>query len=193
MFPNGPMRPSDGVQRGSVEDLGERGGRPADDRHRLGARRAADADQRIADPHEDSRAADLVRRRAAAAGGDRRPDGAEAWRGALPIPYRLGPGPAKVHLKVAFNWDTKPLYDVIAKIPGSTFPDEWIVRGNHHDALGERRERSGQRHGARAGGGAGARRTAQAGLDAEADDRLRVVGRRGARAARLDRVGRDSI
>ena len=58
----------------------------------------------------------------------------EAWRGALPIPYRLGPGPAKAHLKVAFNWDTKPLYDVIAKIPGSTFPDEWIIRGNHHDA-----------------------------------------------------------
>ncbi len=58
----------------------------------------------------------------------------EAWRGALPIPYRLGAGPAKVHLKVAFNWDTKPLYNVIAKIPGSTFPDEWIVRGNHHDA-----------------------------------------------------------
>ena len=39
-----------------------------------------------------------------------------------------------MHLKVAFNWDTKPLYNVIAKIPGSTFPDEWIVRGNHHDA-----------------------------------------------------------
>ena len=57
-----------------------------------------------------------------------------AWRGALPITYRLGPGPAQVHLKVSFNWDTKPLYDVIATIPGSTFPDEWIVRGNHHDA-----------------------------------------------------------
>src|SRR5205085_6728996 len=56
------------------------------------------------------------------------------WRGALPIPYRIGgTGPAKVHLKVAFNWDQKPLYDVIAKIPGSTFPDEWIIRGNHHD------------------------------------------------------------
>jgi N-acetylated-alpha-linked acidic dipeptidase len=58
----------------------------------------------------------------------------ESWRGALPIPYRLGAGSAKVHLKVTSNWDTKPLYDVIAKIPGSTFPDEWIIRGNHHDA-----------------------------------------------------------
>jgi N-acetylated-alpha-linked acidic dipeptidase len=57
-----------------------------------------------------------------------------AWRGALPITYHVGPGPAKVHLKLKFNWDTKPLYDVIVRIPGSQFPDEWIIRGNHHDA-----------------------------------------------------------
>ena len=57
-----------------------------------------------------------------------------AWRGALPITYHVGPGPAKVHLKLKFNWDLKPLYDVIARIPGSTYPDEWIIRGNHHDA-----------------------------------------------------------
>src|SRR6185369_2058239 len=57
-----------------------------------------------------------------------------AWRGALPITYHVGPGPAKVHLKLAFNWDLKPLYDVIAKLPGTTYPDEWIIRGNHHDA-----------------------------------------------------------
>ena len=58
----------------------------------------------------------------------------EAWRGALPITYRIGPGPAKVHLKVRSNWDLKPLYDVIARVPGSAHPDEWIIRGNHHDA-----------------------------------------------------------
>jgi N-acetylated-alpha-linked acidic dipeptidase len=58
----------------------------------------------------------------------------EGWRGSLPITYRLGPGPAKVHLKVAFNWDIKPLFNVIATLRGSAFPDEWIVRGNHHDA-----------------------------------------------------------
>jgi N-acetylated-alpha-linked acidic dipeptidase len=44
------------------------------------------------------------------------------WRGGLPITYHVGPGPAKVHLKVAFNWDIKPIYDVIARIPGSAFP-----------------------------------------------------------------------
>jgi len=39
-----------------------------------------------------------------------------------------------VHLKVKSNWDIKPIYDVVAKIPGSTYPDEWVIRGNHHDA-----------------------------------------------------------
>nr|MDQ2712900.1 M28 family peptidase [Acidobacteriota bacterium] len=58
----------------------------------------------------------------------------EGWRGGLGITYRFGPGPAKVHLKVQSNWDLKPLYDVIAKIPGSDLPDQWVIRGNHHDA-----------------------------------------------------------
>jgi N-acetylated-alpha-linked acidic dipeptidase len=64
------------------------------------------------------------------------------WRGGLPITYHIGPkdpasaGPdaAKVHMKMFSNWDTKTLYDVIAKIPGSVEPDEWVIRGNHHDA-----------------------------------------------------------
>ena len=58
----------------------------------------------------------------------------QEWRGALPITYHVGPGPAKVHLRVKANWDIKQLNDIIVKIPGSTYPDEWIVRGNHHDA-----------------------------------------------------------
>jgi N-acetylated-alpha-linked acidic dipeptidase len=56
------------------------------------------------------------------------------WRGSLPITYRIGPGPAKAHLKLAFNWDIKDVNDVVARIPGSERPDQWIVRGNHHDA-----------------------------------------------------------
>ena len=57
----------------------------------------------------------------------------ESWRGALPITYRLGPGPARVHLKLTFDWKQTPLYDVIAKLPGTTAADEWVVRGNHMD------------------------------------------------------------
>ncbi|MFT7036367.1 MAG: N-acetylated-alpha-linked acidic dipeptidase [Cyclobacteriaceae bacterium] len=57
-----------------------------------------------------------------------------SWRGALPITYHIGPGPAKVRLKLEFNWDMKPAYNVIATMKGSTYPDEWVIRGNHHDA-----------------------------------------------------------
>ena len=58
----------------------------------------------------------------------------ESWRGNLPISYHIGPGPAKVHMKLEFNWDVVPIYNVIAKMKGSVFPDQWIIRGNHHDA-----------------------------------------------------------
>ena len=57
----------------------------------------------------------------------------ESWRGALPITYHVGPGKTKVHLRLAFNWDIKPINDIIAKLPGSQWPDEWVIRGNHHD------------------------------------------------------------
>ncbi|HLI93366.1 MAG TPA: transferrin receptor-like dimerization domain-containing protein [Puia sp.] len=55
------------------------------------------------------------------------------WRGALPFTYHIGPGKTRVHLKLAFNWDMKELHDVIARLPGSEWPDEWVIRGNHHD------------------------------------------------------------
>jgi len=57
----------------------------------------------------------------------------DAWRGGLPITYHVGPGAARVHLKVTSNWDLKPLYDVIATLKGSD-PSQWVIRGNHHDA-----------------------------------------------------------
>jgi len=58
----------------------------------------------------------------------------EDWRGALPITYHTGPGKATVHLQVECNWDIVPAYDVIATIKGAQYPDQWVVRGNHHDA-----------------------------------------------------------
>jgi len=58
----------------------------------------------------------------------------ESWRGALPITYHIGAGRAKVHLKVASNWNRVSAYNVIAKIKGAVYPDQWVVRGNHHDA-----------------------------------------------------------
>lgn len=57
-----------------------------------------------------------------------------SWKGGLPITYHIGPGPAKVHLKLEFDWQLKPAYNVIAKLKGTDFPDQWVIRGNHHDA-----------------------------------------------------------
>ncbi len=135
VFPAGPMRPSDGVQRGSVMDFASAS--PGDpltpgigatsDAKRLSLKEAKSITKIPVLPISYGDAEPLL----AALAGPMAPDG---WRGSLPIPYHVGPGPAQVHLKVAFNWDIKPVYDVIAKIPGSMAPDEWIVRGNHHDA-----------------------------------------------------------
>ena len=64
-------------------------------------------------------------------------DGAVAppsWQGGLPITYHIGPGPAKVHLKLEFDWQLTPAHNVIATMKGSDFPDQWVMRGNHHDA-----------------------------------------------------------
>ena len=135
VFPNGPMRNPDGVQRGSVMDFAS--SNPGDpltpgwgataDAKRLPIKEAKSITKIPVMPISYGDAQPLI---AALAG----PMAPEEWRGSLPIPYHVGPGPAKVHLKLEFNWDIKPVYDVIAKIPGSVAPDEWIVRGNHHDA-----------------------------------------------------------
>ena len=135
VFPAGTLPP--GAWRAARQRHGhaDPSRRSADAGHGVGAGRDAPRSRRRADDPEDSGAADLLRRRAAAAaqsqGSASRP---RAWRGALPITYHVGAGPAKVHLKLAFDWSTRPLYNVIARIDGSEFPDEWIIHGNHHDA-----------------------------------------------------------
>jgi N-acetylated-alpha-linked acidic dipeptidase len=134
VFPDGPMRPRDGVQRGSVMDIPVYPGDPLTpgvgataNAKRLSRAEATALTKIPVLPISYADAQPLI---AALTG----PTAPESWRGALPLTYRIGPGAASVHLKVAFNWDQKPLYDVIARIPGGVFPDEWIIRGNHHDA-----------------------------------------------------------
>ncbi len=58
----------------------------------------------------------------------------KSWSGGLPITYHVGPGPAKVNLTLEFNWSIIPAHNVIATLKGSQFPDQWVMRGNHHDA-----------------------------------------------------------
>lgn len=134
VFPDGPMRNKDGVQRGSVLDLPQASGDPMTPGQpsvagvkRLDLKDVTTLTKIPTLPISYGDAQPLL----AAMRGRVAP---ESWRGALPITYRLGPGPTQVHLKVAFNWDIKTMYDVVATIKGSMFPDEWIVRGNHHDA-----------------------------------------------------------
>jgi N-acetylated-alpha-linked acidic dipeptidase len=133
-YPKGPSRPPDGVQRGSVMDMPVYPGDPltpgigaTPDAKRLPLDQVQTITKVPVLPISYADAEPLLK----ALGGQVAP---AAWRGSLPITYHVGPGPAKVHLKVMSNWDRKPLYDVIARIPGATYPDEWIIRGNHHDA-----------------------------------------------------------
>src|SRR5271156_6086571 len=133
-FPKGPMRPPEGVQRGSVMDAPLYPGDPLTPG--VGATKEAkrlkveDARSIAKVPVFPISYADAQPLLAALEG----PVAPANWRGALPITYRLGPGPAKVHLKLAFNWDLKPVYDVIATMRGAEEPDLWVLRGNHHDA-----------------------------------------------------------
>jgi N-acetylated-alpha-linked acidic dipeptidase len=134
VFPAGPMRPAQGVQRGSVADMPVYPGDPltpgvgaTKDAKRLSVAQARTITKIPVLPISYGDAQPLL----AALGG---PIAPAAWRGGLPITYRLGSGPAKVHLRVKSDWSLKTLYDVIAKLPGTTEADQWIVRGNHHDA-----------------------------------------------------------
>jgi len=133
VYPVGPFRPKDGVQRGSVMDMPVYPGDPLTPG--IGATKDAKRMNRedvvtimkipvIPISYED--ALPLLQ----SLGGPVVPAG---WRGDLPLTYHVGPSTDKVHLKLQFNWDIKPLYNVIAKLPGSELPDEWIIRGNHHD------------------------------------------------------------
>lgn len=134
VYPQGPFRPEQGVQRGSVIDLPLRPGDPltpnigaTKDAKRL-ARNEAETILKIPVlPISYSDALPLLKN----LGGQVVP---EAWRGALPITYHVGPGPATVRMKVTAEWKLHTLYNVIGRIEGSTFPDEWVIRGNHHDA-----------------------------------------------------------
>ena len=134
VYPDGPYRPELGAQRGSVMDMPIHPGDP------LTPGTAAEPGLSRMDrgasptilkipvlPISYADALPLLRNL-------KGPVAPETWRGALPITYHLGGGPARVHIKLAFDWQNRPLHNVIARIPGTEFPDEWIVYGNHHDA-----------------------------------------------------------
>ncbi len=132
-YPEGGYRPKNGVQRGSVMDMPVYPGDPltpdvgaTKDAKRLDIKDAKTIMKIPVQPISWEDALPLLQ----SLKGEVAP---ASWRGGLPITYHVGPSVDKVHLKLAFNWDTKQLYDVIAKLPGSEFPDQWVIAGNHHD------------------------------------------------------------
>ena len=134
IYPKGPMRPPEGVQRGSVMDMPLYPGDPLSPgwASETGSKRLTRAEAKSlmkipvlplsyadAQPILEQLTGPVVPR---------------DWRGGLPITYHAGGGPVRVHIKTDYDWSTRPLYNVIATIPGSQSPDEWVIAGNHHDA-----------------------------------------------------------
>ena len=133
VYPDGPYRMAQGVQRGSVTDMPLYPGDPLTPF--VGA--TADAERMTVEespaimkipvlPISYSDALPLLR---AMTG----PVAPQAWRGALPLTYHLGPGPATVRVHLEFDWNLEPAYNVIARMEGSEYTNEWIIRGNHRD------------------------------------------------------------
>ncbi len=133
VYPKGAYRPAFSAQRGSVMDMPVYPGDP------LTPGKGATDSRRSADPKQASTVTKIPVMPIAygdaepmlrALGG---PVAPIEWRGGLPLTYHVGPGAAKVRLKLEFDWKLAPAYNVIAKMRGSEKPDQWIIRGNHHD------------------------------------------------------------
>ncbi len=134
VYPKGPMRPPEGVQRGSVVDMPLYPGDPLSPgwASEKGSKRLSMAEAKTLMkipvlPLSYSDAQPILEQLTG-------PVVPQDWRGSLPITYHAGPGATRVHMKTDYDWTSKPLYDVIATIPGSEAPDEWVIAGNHHDA-----------------------------------------------------------
>jgi len=133
-YPEGGYRPRLGVQRGSVADMPLFPGDPLTpfvgataSAVRLSLEEAPTLTKIPVLPISYGDAAPLLE----AIGGPMAP---ASWRGSLPSTYHLGPGPAMVHVRLEFDWQQVTAYNVIARLEGAELPDQWIIRGNHHDA-----------------------------------------------------------
>jgi N-acetylated-alpha-linked acidic dipeptidase len=132
-FPNGPWRPMSGIQRGSINYIQLYPGDPltpgvaaTPDAKRIAPAEAASLPRIPTMPINAQDASAILSN----LGGEPVPPD---WQGGLPFTYHFGPGAAEVHMKLVMDYQQRPIYDVIAKLRG-TSDDEWVVLGNHHDA-----------------------------------------------------------
>ena len=136
VYPVGPYRNEFGIQRGSVLDMPARPGdaltpgyAATKDAERLSINEAPTIMKIPVMPISYADALPLLK----AIKGPVVPD---SWKGGLPITYHVGPGPAKVNLHLEFDWSLRTAYNPVGRMKGSVYPDEWIMRGNHHDGWG---------------------------------------------------------
>ena len=134
VYPRGPWRSADAIQRGTVKYIFQHASDPltpgwaaTQDAERLTIAEATDLPKIPVVPLAYRDAKPLLQ---ALAG----PNVPSAWQGGLPFAYHIGPGPAKVHLTVRCEHSIRPIYNVIATLEGTEFPEQWVILGNHHDA-----------------------------------------------------------
>jgi N-acetylated-alpha-linked acidic dipeptidase len=134
VYPNGPWRPADGIQRGTLTYLFDYAGDPltpgwaaTENAPRLSPDSALNLPHAVpTTPLAYGEAEPLLK---AMEG----PAAPADWQGGLPFTYHVGPGPAKVHLKLDIAYEIRPIWDIVVKIEGSKYPDQWVVLGAHRD------------------------------------------------------------
>jgi N-acetylated-alpha-linked acidic dipeptidase len=135
VYPEGPMRPMRGVQRGSVFNgagdpltpgYASKPGAP-----RIAVDKAALPRIPVV-PISAANAQTLLGQvRGTAIPG--------AWQGGLPLRYHVGPGPSRVRVEVttdAATNGTKAIYNTLGYLRGTDFPDEYVYIGGHRDGWG---------------------------------------------------------
>ena len=192
-YPKGPWRPASGVQRGSIGYMFQFPGDPTTpgvastpalpDSKRVSPAASEQLPKIPVTPLSYADASPILEH----LGGPASP---REWQGALPFTYHVGPGPAKVKMHLKQDYQLRTIWDVMGKVRGTSSPDEWVVAGNHRDAwvYGAVDPNSGT--GSHARDRARVGRTAESGLEAQADDCHWKLGCGRGRADRFHRVGR---
>ena len=137
IYPKGPWRPATGVQRGSIQYMFKYPGDPTTpgiasttdlpDAKRIKPETATSMPKIPTTPLSYGDAQPILQN----LGG---PESPREWQGALPFTYHVGPGPVKVKIHLKQDYRYYPIWDVIGKIPGAKYPDQWVIVGNHRDA-----------------------------------------------------------
>jgi len=136
-YPKGPWRPDQAVQRGSVGFIFNFPGDPTTpgiasvpslpDEKRTKPEQAGGMPKIPAIPLSYADASPILEHLAG-------PESPRDWQGSLPYTYHLGPGPVKVRMHLKQDEQYRTIWNVIGKIPGTEWPDESVIAGNHRDA-----------------------------------------------------------